>query len=67
MPPAGILRRSTFVAGQLPGDRGWIPRVRAHTHSHTNVHTLTQAGLWSPQSQTKEGDCYPAHSPEYLP
>lgn len=34
--PAGILRRSTFVAGRLPRDRGWIPRDCApHTHTHT--------------------------------
>lgn len=36
--------------------------MRAHTHSHTNVHTLTQAGHLRPQSQTKEG-CYPACPP----
>lgn len=64
-PPTGILRRSTFVAGRLPGDRGWIPRV--HELTHTNTHTRTQAGHRSPQSQTKEGDSYPACSPKYLP
>lgn len=40
--PAGILRRSTFVAGRLPRDRGWIlPICAPHTltHSHAHAHT----------------------------
>lgn len=44
--PAGILRRSTFVAGRLPRDRGWILPVRApHTLARSHAHAHTS---WAP-------------------
>lgn len=47
--PAGILERSTFVAGQLPGaKRLGLARAHTLTHTHTQLggwHQLTQAAL----------------------
>ena len=61
---AGILRRSTFVAGLMPREE------RQHTHTHT--HTQSEAGRLphshsSQFTETKEENCSPYHSPNKVP